>query len=63
MHQSIVAKKPLHLVMVAPSRALGMIRSAYSPILKQALIAELDKDFVKMPIHEIEKHVADTLMQ
>ena len=41
------------LIVVAPPRALGMIRAHYS----HALRAELDKDFVKMPVHEIEKHL------
>jgi len=57
LHQSVAAKKPQHLFIVAPARALGMMRPAYSPMLRHALIGELDKDFVKMPIHEIEKHV------
>lgn len=57
LHQNVATHMPKHLVMVAPSRALGMIRPAYSPLLKEALIAELDKDLVKMPIHQIEKHV------
>lgn len=61
LHQSIAAGQPKQLVLVAPSRALGMIRPAYSSALKEALIAELDKDLVKMPIHEIEKHVMAAL--
>jgi protein required for attachment to host cells len=46
------------LVVVAPPRALGVLRHAYSPALRKALHAEIDKDFVKMPVHEIEKHLA-----
>lgn len=45
------------LVMVAPPRALGMIRQAYSTQIKHALREEIDKDFVKMPVYEIEKHL------
>ena len=30
---------------------------AYSQALKGVLRAEIDKDFVKMPVHEIEKHL------
>ena len=30
---------------------------AYSQPLKGAVRAEVDKDFVKMPVHEIEKHL------
>jgi protein required for attachment to host cells len=46
------------LILVAPPRALGVLRQAYSHNLRAALRAEVDKDFVKMPLHEIEKHLA-----
>ena len=46
------------LVIVAPPRALGVLRQAYSHNLRAALRAEIDKDFVKLPVHEIEKHLA-----
>ena len=51
------AGKTKSLILVAPPRALGMIRPAYSQTLKGALRAEVDKDFVKMPVHEIERHL------
>src|ERR1019366_6825411 len=43
------------LILVAPARALGMIRPALSAATKQVIVAELDKDYVKAPLHEIEK--------
>jgi protein required for attachment to host cells len=46
------------LVIVAPPRALGVIRQAYSPRLRDAVRAEIDKDLVKVPVHEIEKRLA-----
>jgi protein required for attachment to host cells len=46
------------LVIVAPPRALGVLRPAYSHDLRKALHGEIDKDLVKMPVHEIEKHLA-----
>jgi|SRR5262245_38765837 len=54
---AISSGKAKSLIMVAPPRALGMIRSAYSNALKDAVRAEVDKDLVKMPVHEIEKHL------
>lgn len=45
------------LVLVAPPRALGVLRAAYSPALKQAVRIEIDKDLVKVPVHEIEKRL------
>jgi protein required for attachment to host cells len=45
------------LTMVASPRALGMIRSDYSAAVRKALHGELHKDLVRMPVHEIEKHL------
>jgi protein required for attachment to host cells len=46
------------LVVAAPPRALGVLRQVYSHGLRRALHAEIDKDLVKLPVHEIEKHIA-----
>lgn len=46
------------IVIVAPPRALGVLRPAYSHDLRKALHTEIDKDLVKLPLHEIEKHLA-----
>lgn len=46
------------LVIAAPPKALGVLRQTYSPGLRRALRAEIDKDLVKLPVHEIEKHLA-----
>jgi protein required for attachment to host cells len=54
---AIAAGKTKSLIMVAPPRALGMIRPAYSHALKAAVRAEVDKDLVKHPVHQIEKHL------
>ena len=43
--------------MVASPRALGMIRDVYSPAVRKAIRAELGKDLVKVPVHEIEKQL------
>jgi protein required for attachment to host cells len=46
------------IVLVASPRALGMIRAAYSKVLRAAVKTEVHKDLVKLPVHEIEKHFA-----
>ena len=46
------------IIMVAPPRALGVLRQAYSHNLRAAVQAEIDKDLVRLPVHEIEKHLA-----
>jgi protein required for attachment to host cells len=54
----VKAGRAKSLIMIAAPRALGVLRQAYSHALRGALRAEIDKDFVKMPVHEIEKHLA-----
>jgi protein required for attachment to host cells len=54
---ALLAGKAKSLIMVASPRALGMLRPAYSHALKAAVRAEIHKDLVKMPVHEIEKHL------
>ena len=57
LDSAVAAGKPKSLIMVAPPRALGMIRPVYSHALRAAVRVEVDKDFVKLPIHQIEKHL------
>jgi protein required for attachment to host cells len=45
------------VTMVASPRALGMIRSDYSAVVRKALHGEVAKDLVKMPVYEIEKQL------
>jgi protein required for attachment to host cells len=54
---AVKAGEAKSLILVAPPRALGVLRQAYSHNLRDALHAEIDKDFVKLPVHEIEKHL------
>lgn len=54
---AIGAGETKSIVIVAPPRALGFLRHSYSPQLKHAIREEIDKDFVKLPVHEIEKHL------
>ena len=54
---ALTAGKTKTMIMVAPPRALGMLRAAYSPALKNAIRIEVDKDFVKLPVHQIEKQL------
>jgi len=54
---ALAAGKTKSLIVVAPPRALGVLRPAYSHTLKAAVRAEIDKDYVRLPIFEIEKHL------
>ena len=44
---------------VAPPRALGMIRKVYTPALKPALNVELAHDWVHLPVAQIESRPID----
>jgi protein required for attachment to host cells len=57
LDSEVRAGKVRSIIMVAPPRALGMLRRAYSHALKSAVEVEVDKDLVKVPVHEIEKHL------
>jgi protein required for attachment to host cells len=46
------------LVLVAPPRMLASLRRELSDQLKRSIIAELDKDFTKHPVCEIQRHLA-----
>jgi protein required for attachment to host cells len=59
LNAAVAAGEAKRLIVVAPPRALGVIRQAYSPMLRQAIQAEVDKDYVKMPVHEIERHLVN----
>jgi protein required for attachment to host cells len=54
---ALAAGKVKSLIVVAPPRALGVLRPAYTHALRAAVRTELDKDFVKLPIYQIEKHL------
>jgi len=54
----VQAKHSRHII-VAPPRALGMIRKLYTSALKATSKAELAHDWVHMPVHEIESRLAE----
>ena len=46
------------IVLCAPPRAIGVLRQAMSAAVKHAVRVEVEKDYVKVPVHEIEKRLA-----
>lgn len=57
LEKAVEAKETKSIIVVAPPRALGMLREAYPAQLKPAIREEVAKDYVKMPVPEIEKHL------
>src|SRR3954447_3571029 len=55
---AVMAGETKSIILIAPPAALGVLRQCYSDGLRGAVKAEIDKDYVKMPIHQIEKHLA-----
>jgi protein required for attachment to host cells len=55
---AVMAGETKSLIVIAPPRALGVLRQAFSAAVRSAIRAEIDKDYVKMPVYEIEKHLA-----
>ena len=47
-----------HLVVVAPPKALGMLRKQFTPAVQSVLSADVAKDLVKLPTIEIERHLS-----
>jgi protein required for attachment to host cells len=43
----------------APPRTLAELRRSFHNDLKSRIIAEVDKDFTKHPVYEIEKHLVE----
>ena len=60
LQKAVADRQARVLTMVAAPRALGMIRDEYSPALQRAVIREIAKDAVKLPINEIEGLVFGT---
>jgi protein required for attachment to host cells len=55
---AIQAGKTDALILVAPPRALGMLRQASTQTMRRAIRGEINKDLVKLPVPEIERHLA-----
>ena len=46
------------IVLVAPPRAMGVLRAELTPRVDKAVKAEITKDYTGMPVDQIEKHLA-----
>jgi protein required for attachment to host cells len=57
LDEALAKAQTTSLILVAPPKALGVLRLAISPAVREAVSAEISKDYVKMPVHEIEAHL------
>jgi protein required for attachment to host cells len=51
-------RKVKAVVIAAPPRTLADLRQAFHDDVKARIVAEVDKDFTRHPVYEIEKHLA-----
>ncbi|MBS7537691.1 baeRF12 domain-containing protein [Ancylobacter lacus] len=58
LDRAVTGGETRDVILVAPPRALGILRPHYSRALAGAISAEVDRDLVKLPVYEIERHLA-----
>jgi len=58
VRRDVFEGKIAKLILVAPPRALAVLRKELSPAAQAVVSAELAKDLVRLPVHEIEEHLA-----
>ena len=59
INREVEARRIEALVLIAPAKALGILRPLLSPRTSALIRAELDKDYVKLPVADIERRLAD----
>jgi protein required for attachment to host cells len=57
LDRALTDRETASIVIVAPPRALGVLRQASSQQLRKAIAGEVAKDLVALPIGDIEKHL------
>jgi protein required for attachment to host cells len=57
LDKAVLGGETKALIVVAPARALGVLRKEFSQNVTRAMRAEIEKDYVKMPVDEIAKHL------
>jgi protein required for attachment to host cells len=58
LEQLVRERQVKALLIAAPPRTLADLRQTLHKDVKARIIAEIDKDFTKQPVYEIEKHLA-----
>jgi len=50
-----------NLILVAPPRAIGFLRRILSRAVRKVVHHEIERDYVRMPLYEVERHLAQHL--
>jgi protein required for attachment to host cells len=59
LDKAVLGGETPSLIVVAPPRAIGVLRKAFSSHVRQAIRGEVEKDYVKLPVSEIARHLAE----
>ena len=59
LDELLASDRSRRFVVIAPPRALGVIRKGYTSHLRFALEAEIDHDWLHLPVHEIEARLKE----
>jgi protein required for attachment to host cells len=57
LDKAVLGGETPSLIVVAPARAIGVLRKAFTSHVRQAIRAEVEKDYVKLPVDEIARHL------
>lgn len=55
----LAAESRARIVIIAPPRALGLLRAHLAEATRRAVVSELARDYVKLPLYEIERHLRE----
>jgi protein required for attachment to host cells len=57
LHKAVLAGELQALIVVAPPRAIGVLRREFSEHVRGAVQAEVERDYVKLPVDQIARHL------
>jgi protein required for attachment to host cells len=57
LHKAVLGGETRALIVVAPPRAISVLRREFSSHVRAAVKAEVERDYVKLPVDEIERHL------
>jgi protein required for attachment to host cells len=58
LNRAVLDKKVAHLALVAPPKALGVLRRHLSNAARAAVVQEMDKDLAGLSVPDITRHLA-----
>jgi protein required for attachment to host cells len=59
LDKAVLAGETPSLIVVAPPRAIGVLRKEFTSHVRHAIRAEVEKDYIKMPVADIARHLVE----